>query len=152
MYYSYSEFLDDLKQLREKVEESIGIPDALICIARGGMIMGHMLSLAWNLRTIYTINVAFYSDNNVQSSLIIENMPDISFEHKTILVVNEIIDSGNSLEAIMYKLRGSNPQNQFYAAVIFQKLTAKMFADFYIKHPYEWIDFFWEVDMLKRRS
>lgn len=149
MYYSYDEFLGDLKKMREKVEKEISVPDALICIARGGMIMGHMLSLAWNLRTVYTINIVSYSDEKVQSSLIIENMPDISSHHKTILVIDEIIDSGNSLEAIMNKLRGSNPQIQFYSAVIFQKLTAKMFADFYIRHPLEWVDFFWEVDMLK---
>ncbi|PAF54531.1 nicotinate phosphoribosyltransferase [Helicobacter sp. 13S00482-2] len=153
MYYSYTEFLGDLKILARKVEEDIGVPDAIVCIARGGMVMSHMLCLAWNLRSIYTLSAFSYSDKNVQSSLIIENMPDIKPDHKKILVVDEIVDSGKSLEEILQKLRVRNPQVSFYSAVIFQKLNAKIFADFYVKDPsLEWIDFFWEVDMLEQRS
>ncbi|MDO7252430.1 phosphoribosyltransferase [Helicobacter cappadocius] len=153
MYYSYADFLEDLKALRTKVEKNIGIPDAIVCIARGGMVMSHMLSLAWNLRSIYTLNAISYSDQNVQSSLIIENMPNIKPEHKKILVVDEIVDSGKSLEEILQKLRSGNPQAEFYSAVIFQRTNAKIFADFYVKPPsLEWIDFFWEVDMLEKRS
>lgn len=153
MYYSYSEFLGDLKHLRSKVEENIGVPDAIVCIARGGMVMSHMLSLAWNLRSVYTLNAISYSDENVQSSLIIENMPNIKPEHKKILVVDEIVDSGRSLEEILQKLKCANPWASFYSGVIFQRPNAQIFADFYVKPPsLEWIDFFWEVDMLEKHS
>ncbi|PAF46374.1 nicotinate phosphoribosyltransferase [Helicobacter sp. 12S02634-8] len=152
MYYSYDDFLNDLKTLHKQVGERVGVPDAIVCIARGGMTMSHMLALAWNLRSVYTLNAISYSDANVQSSLIIENMPQIKYEHQRILVVDEIVDSGKSLETIMHKLRGSYPEKMFYSAVIFQKSSAKVRADFYLKSVVEWIDFFWEVDMLEKKS
>ncbi|PAF42948.1 phosphoribosyltransferase family protein [Helicobacter sp. 11S03491-1] len=152
MYYSYHEFLDDLKSLRAKIEEKIGIPDGIVCIARGGMVMSHMLSLAWNLRAVYTLNAISYNNCNVQHSLVIENIPSIKPEHQKILVIDEIIDSGNSLEIILQKLQFAYKEKSFWTGVIFQKPTAKVFADFFIKNPPEWIDFFWEVDMLKENS
>lgn len=152
MYYSYNDFLGDLKELRAKIEEKISVPDAIVCIARGGMVMSHMLALAWNLRAVYTLNAISYSDCNVQSSLIIENMPHIRGEYQKILVVDEIVDSGKSLEVIMQKFRSAHPEKSFYSAVIFQKPTAKVYADFYLKHAVEWIDFFWGVDMLEKKS
>ncbi|PAF52301.1 phosphoribosyltransferase family protein [Helicobacter sp. 13S00477-4] len=152
MYYSYGEFLNDLKDLQVMVEKKIGIPDGIVCIARGGMVMSHMLSLAWNLRSVYTINAISYSDTNVQSSLIIENMPNIKSQCEKILIIDEIVDSGRSLGEIVQKLTLSYPNQKFFSAVIFQKLTAEISADFYLKEPPEWIDFFWEVDMLEGRS
>lgn len=152
MYYSYDVFLKDLKNLKNKIELGMGgVPDAILCIARGGMVMSHMLSLAWNIRSVYALNAISYSDTKVQSSLIIENMPNIKDEHKNIVIIDEIIDSGNSLEVIINKLRCAYKDKNFYTGVIFQKLSAKCIADFYIKQPPEWIDFFWEVDMLEDR-
>lgn len=149
MYYSYDDFLKDLVLLQNKVEQDMGIPDALVCIARGGMTMTHMLGLAWNLRSVYSLNAISYSDNKVQSSLILENMPIIKPEHKKILVLDEIIDSGNSLSVVMQKLRANFSESSFSTAVIFQKPSAKVIADYYIREAGEWIDFFWEVDMLR---
>ncbi|PAF44826.1 phosphoribosyltransferase family protein [Helicobacter sp. 11S02596-1] len=152
MVYAYSDFLGDMKELRRQIEAKIGIPDAIVCILRGGMTMSHMLALAWNLRAVYALNAISYSDANVQSSLIIENMPAIKDEHQKILIVDEIVDSGETLETIMQKFRSAYPQKSFYSSVIFQKPTAKVCADFYLKQPAEWVDFFWEVDMLEKKS
>ncbi|CBG40399.1 phosphoribosyltransferase [Helicobacter mustelae] len=149
MYYSYQDFLKDLKELRNRVQHKIGIPDALVCIARGGMTMSHMLGLAWNIRAVYTLNAISYSDTNVQSSLIIENMPSIKKEHKKILILDEIVDSGESLSAVAQKLRLNFPEADFKTAVIFQKPGAKVHADFSLREPTEWVNFFWEVDMLE---
>lgn len=152
MYYSYEEFLKDLTLLKDKVEKQMGIPDALVCIARGGMTMSHMLGLIWNIRAVYSLNAISYSDQKVQSSLILENMPVIKKEHKKILILDEIIDSGNSLSVVIEKLRSSFPESDFSTAVIFQKPSAKIVADYFVREAGEWIDFFWEVDMLNRAS
>ncbi len=48
-YYSYEEFLEDLKDLYNKIDSKIGKPDAMIAIARGGLTMAHLLSLRWDL-------------------------------------------------------------------------------------------------------
>lgn len=152
MYYAYDDFLNDLKTLKKQIEQSIGIPDALICIARGGMTITHMLSLAWNIRAVYSLNAISYNDCKVQSSLILENMPSIKQEHKNILVLDEIVDSGESLNVVLQKLKSGFPGVRFSSAVIFQKHNAKVKADFFIREPAEWIDFFWEVDVLESEN
>ncbi|WP_104697097.1 MULTISPECIES: phosphoribosyltransferase [unclassified Helicobacter] len=149
MYYAYDNFLNDLKVLKKQIEQSIGIPDALVCIARGGMTLTHMLSLAWNIRSVYSLNAISYNDHKVQSSLILENMPNIKQEHKNVLVLDEIVDSGESLDVVLQKLRSEFVGTKFSSAVIFQKNNAKIKADFFIREPAEWVDFFWEVDLLK---
>ncbi|MCE3037367.1 phosphoribosyltransferase [Helicobacter sp. faydin-H20] len=149
MYYAYHNFLEDLKVLKQKVEEKIGIPDAIVCIARGGMTMSHMLGLAWNIRAVYSLNAISYSDTKVQSSLIIENMPCIRKEHKKIIILDEIVDSGVSLSEVVHKLSTNFQHATFYTATIFQKNTAKIKADFFIREPNEWVDFFWETDLLE---
>ncbi|MDU7693226.1 MAG: phosphoribosyltransferase family protein [Helicobacter sp.] len=148
MYYDYPSFLADIKDLKKQIEASIKVPDALISITRGGMTMTHFLSLAWNIRAVYGINAISYSDKNVQSNLIIDNVPNIKPHEKHILIVDEIVDSGKSLQAVLDKMKGTFPEHTFYTCVIFQKQSAPIKANFYLKEPSEWIDFFWEVDVI----
>lgn len=145
-YYPYEEFLKDARALFAKVDGKIGKPDAIIAIARGGLTLAHMLSLRWNLREVYTLNAISY-DGNQQKELIIKNIPKIEPRIKKILIVDEIIDSGKSLSKIVKILKEDNSRVDFFTAVIFQKENVAFEADFFIKEPGDWIDFFWERDV-----
>ncbi|MCE3047155.1 phosphoribosyltransferase [Helicobacter kayseriensis] len=145
-YYPYDEFLKDARTLFEKIDSQIGKPDAIIAIARGGLTLAHMLSLRWNLREVYSLNAISY-DGNKQQELIIKNVPNINKDFKKVLIVDEIVDSGKSLHKIMEILREENADIKFYSAVVFQKQNAQIKADFFIREPQDWIDFFWERDM-----
>lgn len=145
-YYPYEEFLQDAKELYNRVNSKIGKPDAIIAIARGGLTIAHMLSLRWDLREVYTLITISYHDGT-QGELIIKNIPSIPANFKNILIVDEIVDSGKSLKEILNTLCNLNPNHNFYTCAIFQKSTALLQADFYIREPEDWIDFFWERDM-----
>lgn len=145
-YYSYEEFLKDAKLLFKKADSHIGKPDAILAIARGGLSLAHFLSLRWDLREVYSLNAISY-DGNKQKELIIKNIPKIDSSFKKILIVDEIVDSGKSLKKIIEMLQEQNPQIAFYTAVIFQKENAQIKANFWIREPLDWIDFFWERDM-----
>lgn len=144
-YYPYEEFLQDARELFAKVDSQLGKPDAIIAIARGGLTLAHMLSLRWDLREVYALNAISY-DGNQQKDLIIKNVPKIEPHIRKILIVDEIIDSGKSLSQILEILKDQNPCVEFSTAVIFQKQNVAFEADFFIKEPTDWIDFFWERD------
>lgn len=146
-YYSYEEFLKDARILFEKIDSQIGKPDAIIAIARGGLTLAHLLSLRWDLREVYSLNALSY-EGNKQKDLIIKNIPTIDSQFKHILIVDEIVDSGKSLKEVLKILQKANPYIHFYTAALFQKEKAQIKADFFLKEPYDWIDFFWEKDML----
>ncbi len=151
MYYSYNDFLGDIKLLQSKVQASIGTPKALLHIIRGGMTMSHMLALSWNIREVYGVNAISYSDKK-QDNLIIKNIPKIQDDINEILILDEIIDSGKTLYALIQKLQAIYPDKRFFSAVIFQKRNTMIKADFFVREATEWIDFFWEVDMLSSKK
>lgn len=147
-YYSYEEFLQDLKDLYRKIDDRVGKPDAIIAIARGGLTMAHLLALRWDLREVYTLNAISYQGDK-QGELIIKNIPSIPEGFNKVLIVDEIVDSGKSLTKIIETLRSLNPSVEFLTSAIFQKPTAIFQADFFIREPDDWIDFFWEKDMFE---
>lgn len=147
-YYSYEEFLQDLKDLYNKIDNEIGKPDAIIAIARGGLTMAHLLALRWDLREVYTLNAISYQGDK-QGELVVKNIPSIPEGFEKVLIVDEIVDSGKSLIKIVETLKSLNPAVNFYTSAIFQKPTAIFQADFSIKEPDDWIDFFWEKDMFE---
>ena len=147
-YYSYEEFLQDLKELYRNIDSKIGKPDAIIAIARGGLTMAHLLSLRWDLREVYTLNAISYQGDK-QGELVVKNIPSISEGFSKVLIVDEIVDSGKSLIKIVETLTALNPSVSFYTSAIFQKPTAIFQADFFLKEPDDWIDFFWEKDMFE---
>ncbi|GAA8747716.1 phosphoribosyltransferase [Helicobacter pylori] len=152
MHYSYETFLKDSLELVKQVEHLCGVPEALVCVMRGGMTLVHFLSLHWNLREVYGINAISYDTTHRQNALKIENIPTIKDHLKTILVVDEIVDSGNSLEAVLKVLQDKHPDKKFYSTSLFQKTSAKYKADAFLKDTPEWIDFFWEVDLKNLKS
>jgi len=146
MYYSYDEFRLDLQKLILKLDSYR--PDAIVAVARGGLTMGHMLSLKLNNKNLFTINANSYQDNKQTTAIKISNIPNLS-NVKTVLVVDEIVDSGRSLSEIMHILKNTYPNIKFKTASIFYKQNASFVPDYFVRDALAWIDFFWEVDLLE---
>lgn len=143
IYYSYEECIKDCKVLTPLLKEYN--PDALIAIARGGLTLGHLLSEALGTREIYTLNSIHYDGMQKLETFDIFNIPDLSRRHKVVLV-DDIIDSGESMVEILKILKDKYPHCEFKVATIYYKPTALMQPDFTVKEAKGWIEFFWEVD------
>ena len=145
-YYSYNEYLSDCKRLTLQINDEF---DAIIAIARGGMTMAHMLGEHYNIREVYTINTIGYNDTEKLDQVEVFNIPDLK-QAKNILVVDDIVDSGDTMKLVLQLLSKHYPQCSFKSAALFYKKTAVVKPDWYVRHPEEWIDFFWSVDMGSR--
>ena len=143
-YYGYPQMLEDLGILLKKMDGYR--PEAMIAIARGGLTVSHFLAHAWKLNSLYTLNSVHYAGTEKLEDVQIFNVPDIQGA-KEVLVVDEIVDSGESLEAIMALLKSHYPDTIFKTLALFQKKTACFQADFWAREADSWIDFFWEVDL-----
>lgn len=144
LYYGFDRFLADTRRLTEKMAGYA--PDAIVAISRGGVSLGHLLSEYYDLRTLYTLNAIHYDDTQKRQEVEIFNVPNLAGATK-VLVVDEIVDSGESMTAIMALLNDRYPQVEFRVAALFQKPDACFEADFWVDRPQGWIDFFWEVDL-----
>lgn len=135
--YTFDEFKVDIKNLKLKK------PDAIIAIARGGLTFAHYLSQKFNIRDVFSINVISYEGNKKLEDIKIFNIPNLS-NHKNILIVDDISDSGDTFIHVLNTLKNRYPQKNFKTISIFYKPTSKYKPDIYLHTTNEWINFFWE--------
>jgi xanthine phosphoribosyltransferase len=138
--YKYKEFVDDVELLYKKTKSYE--PDIILAVARGGVTLGHFLAEKFKLRDLYTLNSVHYDDTKKLDSVKIFNIPHIP-KYKKVLIVDEIIDTGESMVEILKVLKKKFPTVNFKIAVIFYKKEGKITPDFKCKEAHAWIEFFW---------
>ena len=141
-FYSFEELDKDSRIIAKQVRDSFA-PDAIVAIARGGLTFGHALANALDMRTIFSINSIHYADTRKLDTIDVFNIPDLEL-YKRILLVDDIIDSGDSMVEIKRVLEEKYPNAEIKTAVIFYKSKALIQPEFKIKETDEWINFFWE--------
>jgi xanthine phosphoribosyltransferase len=146
-YYSYNDCLSDCRVLLPQIKEYN--PDALIAIARGGLVLGHLLSEALETREIYSLNSIHYDGMEKLETFDIFNIPDLSRKHKVVLI-DDIVDSGESMVEILKILKEKYCHCEFKIATVFYKPTALLQPDFTVKEAKNWIEFFWEIDLSEK--
>ncbi len=144
IYYPYEEFRADLKALVAKIDQPF---DTIIPISRGGLSMGQMLGEYYNIRAVYAINTIGYEGSKKLDSVRVWNLPDLQ-ESKQVLVLDDIADSGETLERVLSVLHATYPSVRFWSATIFYKPTASIEPTWWVKEPAGWIEFFWSEDLL----
>ena len=143
VYYPYEEFRSDLKLLVQKIDREF---DTILCIARGGMTMAHLLGEYFDMREVYSVNTIGYEDTQKNEQVEVFNIPDLKAA-KNVLILGDIVDSGDTLVEVLKVLAERYPQITFFTASLFYKKSAKIAPDWYVKEATSWIDFFWTVDL-----
>lgn len=146
LYYPYDEFRDDLRILIQKIDQPF---DSILGIARGGLSMAQLLGEYYDLREVYAINTIGYEGSKKKESVEVFNIPDLK-SAATVLIVDDIVDSGDTLVDVLDTLSMKYPNVTFRTASLFYKKTAKITPTWYVKEPKGWIDFFWSVDLRKK--
>lgn len=144
LYYSYELFKEDTKELVEKCKGYK--PDVLLAVARGGLTLGHFMAQAMDMRNLYTLNSIHYEKEQKLDTFNIFNIPDVS-EAKRVLILDDIIDSGETMQEIFKLLNEKFPDVEFKLATIFYKKSAILQPDYTVREANKWIDFFWEIDV-----
>ena len=146
-YYPYEDFLVDTKLLTQKIEWEF---DAIIAIARGGLSLAQLFGEYYDLRAVYSINTIGYEDTQKLDSVQVFNLPQLQ-DARSVLIVDDIIDSGDTLIEVLKVLSEAYPDVTFKTASLFYKKSAKIAPNWYVKEAETWIDFFWTED-IKRNN
>lgn len=145
-YYPYEDFLADTKLLIQKIDRKF---DTIIAVARGGLSLAQLLGEYYELRSVYSINTIGYEDTKKLQSVEVFNIPELK-DAKCVLIVDDIVDSGDTLVEVLAVLNKAYPRVTFMTAALFYKKSAKIAPDWYVKEPVGWIEFFWSVDLNKK--
>ena len=143
VYYPYGEFVVDLKTLTSKIDQEF---DAIIAIARGGLGLGMMLGEHYHIREVYAINTIGYDGVKKLDEVKVFNIPNLNGAKK-VLIVDDIVDSGDTLNEVLKMLQNQYATTTFYSASIFYKPTASIEPTWWVKEATEWIEFFWSEDL-----
>ena len=143
IFYSYDEFAVDAKKMAKQIKDEFD-PEVILAVARGGLTLGHSLAVALENRNLFTLNSIHYEDTNKLDTIQIFNVPDLS-RYTKILLVDDIIDSGESMVEIKRELLKRYPNLDIKIATVFYKEKALLLPDFKVKEAHDWVEFFWDI-------
>ena len=143
VFYSYDEFAVDAKKMAKQIKDEFD-PEVILAVARGGLTLGHSLAVALENRNLFTLNSIHYEDTNKLDTIQIFNVPDLS-KYTKILLVDDIIDSGESMVEIKRELLKRYPNLDIKIATVFYKEKALLLPEFKVKEAHDWVEFFWDI-------
>ncbi len=142
-YYSYEDFKKDTNSLIKEVKEFE--PEVIVGVARGGLTLAHCMAEGLDIRDVQTLRTELYDKTCKRDEITLFGECNFSNASR-VLVVDDIADSGDTLQAVMKNLKNDNMDIVFKSATLYYKTTSCYKPDFWINEAKEWIDFFWEVD------
>lgn len=147
--YTYAQFLTDVyiiaEQIRHHNREQNWRPDGVFAIARGGLTFATYL--AHNLGIKVVIDLDTYLNSTPKKLL-----PCAGKVHQYI-VVDDISDSGSTLEYHMGALKAKAEEDKFeldaLCATLWVRSTTTMYPDYFARQIMDesWIEFPWEGDV-----
>ena len=141
--YNCEELQNDVKLLAKQSRTFKA--DTILAIARGGLIPSQLLAYHLNIRNIQSIQIQSYDKTVQRDELMLQDTTNLSNASR-VLIVDDIIDSGKTLDALLLHVKEKYPHITFKSASIFYKPTASIQPDFTCKEAKEWINFFWETE------
>ena len=115
---------------------------AVVAITRGGLVPAMIVARELDIRVIDTISVKSYSHQSQTEARVIKApQPDLMGDGTGILVVDDLVDSGKTLELV----RRLYPKAQF--ATVYAKPLGKPQVDTYVTEVSQdtWIFFPWDM-------
>ena len=145
MHYPFDEFASDVRHLARAIRDTFDA-QALVAVSRGGMTLGHALSVALENRNLFAINAEHYEGERRLDSVKIVNVPDLS-GFARVLLVDDIVDSGETVTAIRDLLARRDPALEVRVASLFYKQRACVQPDFSRHEAHDWMTFFWDITL-----
>jgi hypoxanthine phosphoribosyltransferase len=143
---TYERFGWAARELAAMVVDSGYEPDWIVCIARGGMLIGGALGYALPLKNIATINVEFYTDvdQRLDVPVVLPPVLDlVDLENTQVLVVDDVADTGETLKMVIDLLTPSVAEVR--SAVLYEKSRSIVRPEYVWRRTDDWINFPWST-------
>ena len=143
---SWEQIAELSKKLAAMIKASGFEPDYLVGIAVGGLIPLGLLAEELDIRNILTVSASSY-EGKEQREIEIKYLPNIDLTGKKILLIDEVSETGKTLEHIANLLKEKyQPSELRTATLVVNTKESKFHPDFYSMEAEEWMIFPWEKD------
>ncbi|MDH5401019.1 MAG: phosphoribosyltransferase [Candidatus Heimdallarchaeota archaeon] len=130
--------------LFEQIHQSGFIPDIIVGIARGGWVPSRLLADFFFIKMTANIKIEAYEQiGKMDSTVKIIQDINIDVKAKKVLIVDDIADSGLSLELAINSLEEKGC-NEIKTVTLYYKEQSKIIPDYYATKTNAWVIFPWE--------
>jgi hypoxanthine phosphoribosyltransferase len=148
---TWSQIYDYLLALAQKIRFGACKPDVVVAVSRGGLVPARILVDLLEARHLATIQIEFYvglGETREQPTL--KQELALPVDGKKVLLVDDIADSGRSLQYAVNYLRGQGAC-EVKTATVYYKSCSVVEPDFYEKQTDCWVVFPWEAKETLRK-
>ncbi len=141
---------DDLgagsRALAEAVAADGFIPDIILGIARGGLLVAGAVGYALGVKNMFTMSVEFYTgiDERLDVPMLLPPIPDLVDFHETrVLIADDVADTGATLRLVQEFCEGK--VGEVRSAVLYEKPRSVVKCDYVWRRTDRWITFPWSA-------
>ena len=147
-YISWPEYGNLAEALAEKIRAKGKKYDLVVGIARGGIPVAMVVSDHLNVKVDF-VNVKSYNDIGKRAPPKILSTLTEAIQGKDILLVDDLVDQGDTLTLMTQYLSGQKPKT-LETAVLFKKPWSKTQPDYFLEEVSEWVVFPFELGEMGR--
>jgi len=132
------------RDLAQLVADDGYVPEMILSIARGGLLVGGALGYALGVKNVYTMNVEFYTgvDERLEVPRILPPAPDfVDLDDARIVIADDVADTGHTLESVEEFCAGK--VGEVRTAVLYEKSRSLVKCDYVWRRTDLWINFPW---------
>lgn len=140
----WESFGEAARELARTVDQDGFVPDLVLSIARGGLLVGGALSYALDVKGSYLVNIEFYTgmDQRLAEPIVLPPRLDVTeIGDARVLVADDVADTGHTLEKVR-ELVGERVAD-VRTAVLYQKPRSTVDCDYVWRRTDRWIEFPW---------
>lgn len=136
-------------RLAKSVADSGYRPDVVVSIMRGGVVPALIVSDILNVDSFYALRVKHWGiAEEVYPVPIVEQLPQGKVEDKRVLLVDEVADTGKTLEVSIQELSKLHPR-EVRTAVLHLKPTSVVRPDYYAEKLDRWVWLFYPWSLVE---
>lgn len=120
-------------------------PDIIYAVVKGGLIPARILADLLEVDQLGFIGVKFYRGVGAKEAKPELTLPPThAVRNKNILVVDDVVDSGRTLQLVIEELNRYGARN-IKSLAIYVKPWSPIYPDYYYKETRNWVVFPWEI-------
>src|SRR5918911_3869647 len=144
---TWSELGTASRALAELVYDDGYVPDMVLAVARGGLLVAGALAYALGVKNTYTMNVEFYTgvDERVEMPMLLPPVPDlVDLGEARVLIADDVADTGLTLALVKDFCAGK--VGEVRCAVLYEKPRSVVNCEYVWRRTDRWITFPWSAD------
>ena len=123
---TWQELGEATRELAQRIADDGYVPDLVLSVARGGLLVGAALGYALDVKNTWTMNVEFYTgvDERLDVPMMLPPVPElVDLESARMLIADDVADTGETLRLVRDFCAGKVAEVR--CAVLYEKTPSR---------------------------